>query len=101
MLPPTVRCGCARLREHPEAFTSSLEEEEQFGRPRAWSETRLRDGPAARPHDFFLGGFVQGDALVGTVGLQGRYRAKERHNASVVGMFVAPEAGGVGLGAGR
>jgi ribosomal protein S18 acetylase RimI-like enzyme len=32
------------------------------------------------------------------VGLQGRYRPKERHNATVVGMFVAPEAGGRGLG---
>ena len=50
-----------------------------------------------RPHDFFLGAFQEG-VLVGMVGLQGRYRAKERHNASVVGMFVAPEAGGQGLG---
>jgi ribosomal protein S18 acetylase RimI-like enzyme len=82
------------LREHPDAFTSSFEEEDV--RPPGWSETRLRPDPA-RPHDFFLGAFVQG-VLVGMVGLQGRYRAKERHNASVVGMFVAPEAGGLGLG---
>ena len=81
------------LREHPQAFTSSLEEEQT--RPRAWAQARLRDDPQ-RPHDFFLGGFL-GDALVGTVGLQGRYRAKERHNATVVGLYVAPEAARRGL----
>ncbi len=82
------------LREHPEAFTSSFEEETV--RPLNWSAQRLSANPA-RPHDAFLGAFLDG-ALVGMVGLQGRYRAKERHNASVVGMFVAPEAGGLGLG---
>jgi ribosomal protein S18 acetylase RimI-like enzyme len=82
------------LREHPQAFTSSLEEEQS--RPLAWAQARLRDDPQ-RPHDFFLGGFL-GDALVGTVGLQGRYRAKERHNATVVGLYVAPEAARRGLG---
>jgi ribosomal protein S18 acetylase RimI-like enzyme len=82
------------LREHPEAFTSSFDEEAV--RPLSWSEQRLSVDPQ-RPHDFFLGAF-QDAVLVGMVGLHGRYRAKERHNASVVGMFVAPEAGGLGLG---
>jgi RimJ/RimL family protein N-acetyltransferase len=82
------------LREHPQAFTSSLEEEQL--RSLAWALARLRDDPQ-RPHDFFLGGCL-GDALVGTVGLQGRYRAKERHNATVVGLYVAPEVAGCGLG---
>ena len=82
------------LREHPDAFTSSFEEEQ--GRPLAWAEARLRDD-AFRPHDFFLGAFADG-ALAGIVGLQGRYRPKERHNATVVGMFVAPELAGRGLG---
>ena len=82
------------LREHPDAFTSSFEEEQ--GRPLAWAEARLRDD-AFRPHDFFLGAF-SGGALAGIVGLQGRYRPKERHNATVVGMFVAPELAGRGLG---
>ncbi len=82
------------LREHPDAFTSSFEEEDL--RPLGWSEARLRPDPL-RPHDFFLGAVLDG-VLVGMVGLQGRYRAKERHNASVVGLFVAPEAGGQGLG---
>ncbi len=82
------------LREHPEAFTSSFEEEQ--GRPLAWAEARLRDDPN-RPHDFFLGAF-SGETLAGIVGLQGRYRPKERHNATVVGMYVAPERAGQGLG---
>jgi ribosomal protein S18 acetylase RimI-like enzyme len=82
------------LREHPDAFTSSLEEEDL--RPLSWSEARLGRDPQ-RLHDFFLGAYRDG-VLVGMVGLQGRYRAKERHNASVVGLFVAPEAGGQGWG---
>ncbi len=82
------------LREHPEAFTSSFEQEQ--ARPLAWAEARLRDDPL-RPHDFFLGAF-SGETLAGIVGLQGRYRPKERHNATVVGMYVAPERAGRGLG---
>ncbi len=79
---------------HPEAFTSSAEEE--ASKPVRWSEQRLTASPD-RPHDFFLGAF-QGDSLWGIVGLQGRYRPKERHNATVVGMYVAPELSGQGAG---
>ena len=82
------------LRDHPDAFTSSFEEEQL--RPLAWAQARLRPD-AERPHDFFLGAFI-GDELVGMVGLQGRYRPKERHNAAVVGMYVAPDAAGRGVG---
>ncbi|HWS04599.1 MAG TPA: GNAT family N-acetyltransferase [Burkholderiaceae bacterium] len=82
------------LREHPQAFTSSVEDEQD--RPPAWAQARLREDPL-RPHDLFLGAFLD-EVLVGVVGLQGRYRAKERHNATVVGMYVAPEAAGRGLG---
>jgi len=82
------------LAEYPQAFTSSAEEESL--RPLEWSVQRLTADPQ-RPHDLFLGGFVDGE-LQGLVGLQGRYRPKERHNASVVGLFVAPEASGRGLG---
>ena len=83
------------LREHPRAFTSSFDEESQ--RPLAWSQARLQPDPL-RPHDFFLGAFHDTGTLVGMVGLQGRYRRKEQHNATVVGMFVATEAAGRGLG---
>jgi len=82
------------LREHPEAFTSSVEEEEP--KPMAWTEQRLAPN-AERPHDFFLGAFVDG-RLLGVAGLMGRYRPKERHNATLVGMYVAPELAGRGAG---
>jgi len=82
------------LAEYPLAFTSSADEE--AARPLDWSVQRLTDSPL-RPNDLFLGAFV-GDQLQGLVGLQGRYRLKERHNATVVGLFVAPEAGARGLG---
>jgi len=82
------------LAEYPLAFTSSAEEE--AARPLDWSVQRLTDAPL-RSNDLFLGAFVGGQ-LQGLVGLQGRYRPKERHNATVVGLFVAPEAGGRGLG---
>lgn len=82
------------LEEHPQAFTSSATEER--ARALTWAEDRLR--PAGeRPHDFFLGAF-RGERLVGIVGLQGRYRPKERHNATVVGMYVVPELSGQGVG---
>jgi len=82
------------LEEHPEAFTSSAEEE--AARPLQWAQDRLQP-VAARPHDFFLGAF-RGPQLLGIVGLQGRYRPKERHNATVVGMYVVPEVSGQGVG---
>lgn len=82
------------LEEHPEAFTSSAQEE--AARPLQWARDRLADAPA-RPHDFFLGAF-RGPQLLGIVGLQGRYRPKERHNATVVGMYVVPEVSGQGVG---
>lgn len=88
------------LAEHPEAFTSSAEEEAH--KPLAWSQDRLR-ADAERPHDFFLGAFAAekgatAPVLVGMAGLTGRYRPKERHNATLVGMYVAPEVAGQGLG---
>jgi len=82
------------LIDHPEAFTSSAEEE--AGKPLSWTEARLT-ADAGKAHDLFLGAFLD-DRLIGMVGLQGRYRPKERHNATVVGLFVAPEAGGRGVG---
>ncbi|MCY7307206.1 MAG: GNAT family N-acetyltransferase [Rhodoferax sp.] len=82
------------LRAYPQAFNSSFEQESD--KPLESSAQRLApDG--GRPHDFFPGAFV-GTDLCGMVGLQGRYRPKERHNASVVGMFVAPEVAGRGVG---
>lgn len=82
------------LARHPDAFTSDADEEAL--RPLAWTAQRLST-TSDQPHDLWLGAF-EGEALVGCVGLSGRYRAKERHNATVVGMMVRPQARGQGLG---
>ena len=104
--PPTIRlllgsdaAAYQRLRvrglaEHPLAFTSSVDEE--AARPLAWAVQRL--SPTAQlPHDFFLGAF-SGAELLGQLGLEGRYRPKERHAATLLGMYVASEAAGRGVG---
>lgn len=82
------------LALYPDAFTSDADEEAL--RPLAWTVQRLATAPD-KPHDLWLGAF-EGEALVGCVGLTGRYRAKERHNATVVGMMVHPRFSGQGWG---
>jgi ribosomal protein S18 acetylase RimI-like enzyme len=76
------------LREHPDAFTSSWEED--------------RDQPveaaAARLAGHAFWGAYQGAELYGFVGLERESRPKNRHKASVVGMYVAPEVAGQGVG---
>ena len=83
------------LREHPEAFTSSHEEER--GKPLEWARSRLFAASTAAPHDFVLGAFADGK-LVGIVGMSIEPRAKIRHKGHVFGMYVAPEHAGRGLG---
>lgn len=83
------------LREHSEAFTSSFEEDAE--KPLAWVQKRISPGKDA-PHDFVLGAFDDGGALIGSIGLSVEARTKQRHKALLFGMFVAPEhsSGGVG-----
>ena len=84
---------CLRLRalkEHPQAFTSSWEEE----REAPLEAVRLR---LARDEVLFWGAFEHGE-LYGMVGLQRETRAKNRHKATVVAMYVAPERAGRGVG---
>ena len=82
------------LREHPEAFTSSHDEE--AAKPLSWARARLDRSPAA-PHNFVLGAF-HGDGLVGIVGVSVDMREKIRHKGHVFGMYVAPEHAGRGAG---
>jgi RimJ/RimL family protein N-acetyltransferase len=82
------------LREHPDAFTSSFEEES--AKPLAWAQKRLARSADA-PHDFMLGAFAAG-RLVGVVGVSIQPRNKERHKGWVFGMYVAPEQAGRGVG---
>jgi RimJ/RimL family protein N-acetyltransferase len=79
------------LAEHPEAFTSSAEEEDS-----AAGDARLArrlSGSGER----MLGAF-DAEALVGTIGLNVDPRAKVRHRGLVVGMYVVPEQCGRGVG---
>lgn len=79
------------LREHPDAFTSSFEEENL--RPPADTEKRL----AAASDTVIWGAFIDG-TLAGVVGITRETRPKNRHKATLVAMYVAPEYGGRGLG---
>jgi RimJ/RimL family protein N-acetyltransferase len=76
------------LREHPDAFTSSYEEECE--RPLSWVKTRVANSVV-------LGAYV-GGRLVGVLGMSVDPRAKVRHKAQVFGMYVAPEHAGRGIG---
>jgi RimJ/RimL family protein N-acetyltransferase len=83
------------LREHPEAFTSSFEEESK--KPLAWAERRIAPGEEA-PHNFVLGAYSEAGELVGTVGFSVEARMKQRHKGLLFGMYVAPEAASHGIG---
>jgi RimJ/RimL family protein N-acetyltransferase len=83
------------LAEHPEAFSSSFEEE---ATPEGDARIARRLEPSAQaPHDGMLGAF-DGAALVGTIGMTVDMRAKLRHRGLVVGMYVVPERAGEGIG---
>lgn len=79
------------LREHPDAFTSSFEEENL--RPLADTEGRLNTPVTEK----IWGAFVNGE-MAGMVGLSHETRVKNRHKATLVGMYVAAEFVGRGLG---
>jgi ribosomal protein S18 acetylase RimI-like enzyme len=74
------------LRDHPDAFTSSYEQDRE--QPVEAAAARL----AAHP---FWGAYQHAE-LYGFVGLERELRPKNRHKATVMGMYVAPEVGGQG-----
>ncbi|RYX93031.1 MAG: N-acetyltransferase [Comamonadaceae bacterium] len=97
------------LREHPDAFTSSFEEESM--RPLADSEKRLTnqavtamwaafmDGPGTvASTDTETAATAGHPVMAGMVGLTRETRGKNRHKATLVAMYVAPEYGRMGLG---
>jgi ribosomal protein S18 acetylase RimI-like enzyme len=88
----------AALRESPDAFGSTYEEEADT--PLATIAERLRDGEADRS-SFILGALDAdgGDRLVGLAACFRQRARKERHRATVGGMYVAPEVRGRGIGA--
>ena len=76
------------LRDHPDAFTSSYEDDRD----------QPLEGAAARLAGHAFWGAYERAELVGIVGLEREGRAKNRHKATVVGMYVAPESAGQGVG---
>jgi ribosomal protein S18 acetylase RimI-like enzyme len=82
------------LREHPDAFTSSFEEDSL--KPIDWARQRLSHRAEA-PHDFILGAYVDAK-LAGIIGVSADMRIKVRHIGEVFGMYVAPEHAGHGVG---
>lgn len=82
------------LREEPHAFLSSEAEGERRGLAE-WRENLA--GKWGGPEQWVLGAY-RGAELVGMAGCLRGERDKERHKASVWGMYVAPEARGLGLG---
>jgi ribosomal protein S18 acetylase RimI-like enzyme len=78
------------LRQHPEAYGSSYEEEEPL------ELAGFARFVAADPPGGVLGGFG-GEDLVGTVGLVVQPRLKQRHKGLVVGVYVDPAHRGSGL----
>jgi RimJ/RimL family protein N-acetyltransferase len=79
------------LREEPEAFGSSWEEEN--ARPLALTIARLQ-ATGMTP----FGGFDGAGRLVGMVRLSRHDGIKVQHKADIISMYVAPEARGRGLG---
>lgn len=79
------------LREHADAFTSSFEEENL----RMLADTEKRLSPAG--DTVMWAAFVDG-AMSGVAGLNRETRLKNRHKATLVAMYVAPEYQGHGIG---
>ena len=79
------------LRDHPEAFATSVQEELQ--RPAAETVLKLTPGP-----EQLTLGALDGGRLVGIATLVRPPRAKMRHRATLAAMYVAPEARGRKVG---
>ena len=90
------------LREEPESFGSAYEESKD--RPLVAVTERLRSQTAGE--NFLLGAFEEaedadgadGPRLVGIVAFDRASGLKNRHNADIYQMYVAPEARGKGYG---
>lgn len=80
------------LREHPEAFASAFEEEQQFSLETV--ANRLQQSSAER---YVLGAFER-EELSGLLHFRRWEGLKIQHRASIGGMYVPPEYRGRGIG---
>jgi ribosomal protein S18 acetylase RimI-like enzyme len=76
------------LREHPEAFGGDADEEAAWPLPH-WQERLERRGTF---------GAFRGATLIGTAALSVEVGRKHGHRGSLVGMYVAPDGRGNGVG---
>ncbi|ASW01398.1 GNAT family N-acetyltransferase [Paraburkholderia aromaticivorans] len=84
------------LKAHPDSFGQSYEDALAKG---ASQHDALLEGSRAAEGDFLLGAYAAAQTpLIGVVGLIRDPSDKQRHKAAVVGMYVAPEAAGRGVG---
>ena len=79
--------------QHPEAFTSSVNERATL--PLSWWQARL--APGDDPTELVFG-CVLGQELAGVAGLAFDRRDKVRHKASLFGMFVRTQHRQMGIG---
>ena len=83
------------LQHDPEAFTSDFDTASAL--PPATYATRLGQPP---DDHFILGAFDSSGAMLGAVVCQRQARLKQRHEAELVGMIIAPAARSKGIGKG-
>ena len=81
------------LQHDPEAFTSDFDTASAL--PPATYATRLGQPP---DDHFILGAFRSSGAMLGAVVCQRQARLKQRHEAELVGMIIAPAARSKGIG---
>jgi len=82
------------LAEHPEAFGSSVEEEEKRGAD--FLSERMQSEAAI--DNFMFGAFDENDQLMGMVGFHRQDHIKQQHKGFIWGMYVSGEHQGKGIG---
>jgi ribosomal protein S18 acetylase RimI-like enzyme len=80
------------LKEHPEAYGSSLEEEQEKS-----LEDIARMFGTKDPEVDFIAGAFSNRTLIGTVGFYQQTKLKVRHKGVIWGVYVQPEALGNGI----
>lgn len=85
------------LRENPEAFGASYEEEVNTPIDRRISRFNS-DFIVPLEDNFILGAFSENNDIIGMVGFRRERRTKLRHKSAVWGMYVIPELRQTGIG---
>ncbi|WP_141434240.1 GNAT family N-acetyltransferase [Bacillus sp. 03113] len=80
------------LKQFPNAFLMTLEEEEKRIRPIKYVSEQLKD-----PNCYTIGAFLN-EQLIGVVTLQKEKTLKIKHKGNVLSMIVAPKCQGMGIG---